>query len=62
MSSCSESDHEEEVCCISDGSSQQEDPTITSRKTLFKGKSKGEGKSSAKAAIKENNISTLSRR
>ena len=39
---------------ISDGSSQQEEeePTITSRKKLFKGKGKGEGKSSEKCSAK----------
>ena len=37
---------------MSDDSSQAEDPTISSRKTLFKGKGKGEGKSSAKATLK----------
>ena len=37
---------------MSDESSQAEDPTVTSRKTLFKGKGKGEGKSSTKATLK----------
>ena len=35
-----------------DESSQPEDPTVSSRKTLFKGKGKGEGKSSGKASLK----------
>ena len=54
MSSDSESDVEDDGRNISDGSSQQEDeePTITSRKNLFKRKGKGEGKSSQKCSAK----------
>ena len=37
---------------MSDISSQPEDPTLTSWKTLFKDKGKGEGKSSSKASLK----------
>ena len=47
----SESDIEQEIC-LSDESSQPEDPTVSSRKTLFKGKGKGVGKTSEKSSKK----------
>ena len=47
----SESEIQKEEC-LSDESSQPEDPTVSSRKTLFKGKGKGVSKKSEKASKK----------